>query len=1112
VTSAIPFLPPLRPGLPDLTAYGQWEADDALALRQLSSALDVRGTQSDSLAATSIPDVWAQPLSFLAAWRDPSHIWFSRARGEWRGLLAILGLPEPERLALGLQVIDINLDELRRNPWDIREGGRPTMSGNLMEILAQYCPKVHLSSQQRWTRLGLIAARDRPLGLIVPANLVCPAREYQRYLPEEVDWRDEETGWLIDPCTSGRMPAARAIALATYLDHLLACIEAMSLSQADETIDRELYGAVRGALSEYLNDVQKLPSVRRNARHPPEFRMQSMPQGLSELPHSFLAQAVVPSPVPRAEPFSDALLVARPELAGGPKGAAVVGGDVARMLGRPPQDFRIWGAYSLSDVMGSPRLQQVAAEQAAEGGYELLSVAELFTEEFVEVEGGDAKAHPPSARDCLLPLNPRVLRYLDPRSLRSRLRIVRDGKTVQVELDLPLLDSDGASRTYTARKTYSEAVIVRVPLPTALVTWPNFVSEHWKHHYIFYASEGLHPRPRQAISPRTLSLDVQNPDALRSAGPGPKIFPQSDGSEIGILRMDHRPEALSCEVLDQERATNIAGLLLLDQVPDVVASEEHWRVGVDFGTTNTSIHYLREGPQVDHPRRMRFSPRLTAPIGYIDVSKVVLQRDFLPDDVVDIPFLSILQESIGARSSGAEPFIRQRVHYVRDVASTLQGFAPHRRDHELRFNLKWSRDRADLARFEAYLSQVCMQSLAELVAMGAAPSNVQWSFSQPGSFSSQRADEFAEAYGRVIRFACGIENESQIAQPDIRLESEAAALYFLKREKIPLGFTAFTLDVGGQTTDVCLWHNRRLLWQTSVHFAGQHILIPYLASRREALSEALKSQGNLAEIGNILDTLEGLGLSQGLEVIVNSELFRTAFDLHASVQRNPARQGLQGLAEFSLAGLLYYLGLVARHLTNAEQLPAALLDLRICLGGRGSLIFKSVLDERELFASYFSEVSGLAVGNLAFHTSHDPKHEVSFGMLVPARGAGEIDLSRPYKKCILGEAIDIGDRTKTELEVLEDGEEDQAWRVKSLPQFEKFLELYTRSFKRSLTIDAKRRKDLMGRVDNGIADLRAVLQNDRNRRASRLERAEPVFIFPLRELVLMMNEAGETLA
>ena len=50
------------------------------------------------------------------------------------------------------------------------------------------------------------------------------------------------------------------------------------------------------------------------------------------------------------------------------------------------------------------------------------------------------------------------------------------------------------------------------------------------------------------------------------------------------------------------------------------------------------------------------------------------------------------------------------------------------------------------------------------------------------------------------------------------------------------------------------------------------------------------------------------------------------------------------------------------------------------------------------------------------------------------------------------------------------------------------------------------------RVNNGIADLRADLQNDRNRRVRRLERAEPIFIFALRGLVLMMNEAGETLA
>jgi hypothetical protein len=1108
VASIIPFLPPLRSGLPDLTTNGKWEPDVALALRQLSGALDLRGTRSDVLATTSIPDLWAQPLSFLSAWRDPSHLWFARARGEWRGLLAIMALPEPERADLGIQVIYIDLAELRRNPWDFSEGGRPTMAGNLMAILAEFCPKARLNSNQSWTRLGLIAMRDRVRALIVPANLICPAREYHLNLPKEIDWRDEESGRLIDPCVSGRLSSARATALAVYLDHLISSVEGMPILRPDETIDRELYGSVRDALTEYLGDVHRMLSAKRGVGRPPEFAIQPLRQELAQLPQGFLAQVVAPVANHRAEPFSDALLAARTDLAVGLKGAAVFGPGIAKMLGRHPDDFRIWGPFSESDVLRSSSLRQLAAEQAAEDGYDLLTVSDLFTETLVELNGGDATGHPASARNCLLPLDPRVLQFFNPDSLRSRLRIQREGNTVQVQLDLTLLNSDRTPRVYTARKTFSEGTIRRVKPPTVLVTWPNFSSEHWKHHYVFHSSEKDELHPRQAISARTLSSPLRFPNS--SWGPSPRVFMGSDGDEIGFLRIDHRPEALLCEIREHD-ASEIAGLVLLDAVPNVVADEQRWQIGVDFGTTNTSIHYLQQGIRAGHPSPMNFSRRLTAPIGgNTDLRKIESQRNFVPDDDIAIPFLSILEERSGARASGHEPIIGQRVHYVRMIAETLSGFTRRDKDREMFLDLKWSRDRSNLSRVEAYLSQICMQSLAELVAMGAHPSNVEWSFSQPGSFSSLRSNEFSEVYDRVIHFALGVAASEQIPAAKLRLESEAAALYFLRRDGISLGNTAFTLDVGGQTTDICLWHDRRLLWQTSVRFAGQHILIPYLVSHRNAVCDSLRKRCNLEGIEELLGQVEQTKLTQGLEVIVNSEFFQRAFDLGAPSPDDPILQELDKLAEFSLAGLLYYLGLVARHLTTAGRLPSTLEDVRICLGGRGSLIFKSVTDAHDQFGEYFARVSELAIGNLTFHTSREPKHEVSFGMLIPRGGAGGVDFSAPYQACILGEEIEIGDRgrIKRALEVLENGDEESTWRVRSLPQFNAFLDLYRRMFRRPPLIEGKRRKDLISRVDNGIADLRESLNNDRNRRAMHIERAEPIFIVPLRELVLMMNETG----
>jgi hypothetical protein len=115
VAPVIPFLPALGPGLAGLREAGRWEPEQVLQLRQLSSALKAGKTNSDFITTTSIPDLWAQPLSFLAVWRDRHHPWFGRVRGEWRGLLALLGLSEV--LDLGIRVFDLNLEELRQHPW-----------------------------------------------------------------------------------------------------------------------------------------------------------------------------------------------------------------------------------------------------------------------------------------------------------------------------------------------------------------------------------------------------------------------------------------------------------------------------------------------------------------------------------------------------------------------------------------------------------------------------------------------------------------------------------------------------------------------------------------------------------------------------------------------------------------------------------------------------------------------------------------------------------------------------------------------------------------------------------------------------------------------------------
>jgi hypothetical protein len=129
---------------------------------------------------------------------------------------------------------------------------------------------------------------------------------------------------------------------------------------------------------------------------------------------------------------------------------------MASVLGKSPEDFRIWGPYSLTtDVLQSKAIERTVIQQAQTAGYSLLNSDDLFTDLFTEVEDAKANAHPETAAGCLLPLRAEVLRFLQPYQLRAKLRIAREYGNVKVELDLPLRNNEGAEISYTATKAYS---------------------------------------------------------------------------------------------------------------------------------------------------------------------------------------------------------------------------------------------------------------------------------------------------------------------------------------------------------------------------------------------------------------------------------------------------------------------------------------------------------------------------------------------------------------------------------------------------------------------------------------------------------------------------------
>src|SRR5579871_4348281 len=88
------YLPKRKSGtgnrFPDPQAAGVWE-ERPTQLSHLAEAIEI---PSEPQRVYSIPDPWARALLFDRALYDESHKLHSIVLGEWRGLLALIGLRE----------------------------------------------------------------------------------------------------------------------------------------------------------------------------------------------------------------------------------------------------------------------------------------------------------------------------------------------------------------------------------------------------------------------------------------------------------------------------------------------------------------------------------------------------------------------------------------------------------------------------------------------------------------------------------------------------------------------------------------------------------------------------------------------------------------------------------------------------------------------------------------------------------------------------------------------------------------------------------------------------------------------------------------------------------
>lgn len=1130
MTSSMLLLPP---GTYDITASGpgDWVHHAGFeTLKKLADGLSAEEPTRPVFAdLVSIPDVWAQIHLVESALRDKKHSLHARVVNEWRGLLGLMALTSQRTLPVSIEPLDIKT----LKPSD---PAGPQSAPSFGAVLHALLPQSAVANDANWDNLALILYRKRPIGLLVPNTLVCPIRDYAGALDEAIIFRDG--GRLTDPCASAALVPEDFQVIHRLLSSLM-----YSLKQ---TVGDD---ALKSEIVERLNEFDDA-CCRRGGEEVAHERVGQDALELPPLSKVFAAFRTLNN-ISGSGEFG-ALLPPRPEFLGLLNGAILIDPALPNAIGGTAETIRIWDRFTLSQWLNQPELHGTIRKAAAASGYLILTADELFTATLCQLERDTVKAHPKSGQNLVLPFNAVALMFLSPGTLAASVTADRSSiNTVAVSLKLMVKVASGGTKELTLRRSYSltEGTMVKTINSTRLVAWPNFTRPDWTRHLLYHSgnsSVDVYPQAcftvktaNQALAgmdPTQISANLRDLENTLASTLDASRFPDDMArfNRGGMIKLPDPVEAAIC-TYGEDRVP--VGLILFPALRAVDALDLPVQVGIDFGTTNTIV-YAKFHEQA--PAELKFEDRHVTP--YVEKlsedDQSIIGMEFLPTYKPTVPFMTLLrQRNLADMQRVREVILTDRIFYLFDVKRPIGELAleqaPNRTgatDHSIRVDLKWGKDRSEDIRL--FLTQVALQTLAEVAFAGGSITGVNWHISYPLAFSAQHREAFEGLMQRAVRSALDSQVQQKEMEPSVT-ESLAAAYYFASpaanRANAHFSETVITVDIGGGTTDISLWQEKKLVWQGSLMLAGRNLLIDFLLNdlkrgqQTGTLTDSVftamaRNNPEIKAISNsIVDYIKigGVKITAGLEMFVNHPEFSRAFENPlADYIDNKGFQRLMAISELSLAGILQYVAGMARALTTEGKFKNDSHSTFICLGGRGSLLFKTAIGRHQLsrIGTMFQEQAGLT-RPVNFIFSEKPKEEVVCGLLY-AGGVKQmltIDPSDVARDFIIGEQIKVGIQELGPETKMGSLPTRDVWRVEGNKELERFVKQAAFNLQRTIDLTPQLwnqirdavNSDLSNRYANRKAEVEGTKIGD-----SGSEGLQPPFIIGLRALIAEISANG----
>ncbi len=878
------YLPKITPGanIDEPVSNALWEDKQKKIILAISDGIELDET-AQTRGVSSIPDIYARPLTFLGALRSENHPLRKRILQEWKGLLSLLALHKvkPDLDGLTVTPVNVNIENEKFSRALINLAPAPVrLQKNGTEYL--------------WTDILLIRFGEIPLGAFSPATLVYTSADYNSLLNEKSFALKDEQGYLKPP---GKQEGLNYVG--EWLENFIRQFNQYASTSTDAAGSHQYAGDLNKLLDAWLSEIKA--------------ELGYEPGSRIEVPGVKLAEEFTPlsAPVSFIANYNIYKALLTPLVK---DDSAVHSGnksDYALILSRNRSPYKevvvinqqqlvenkiLWDGQRPSELGAVTELITRFFNQPSgtvinrtnlEPDKAIWVRPELYFLTNILVKGKDSDILNESERflnagntQYLLPFKKEILQFFSPVQIYEILKpkFRKSGENgVEFSFMLPLANNQQIEikKTYLikgADALQGQGAIRETEVPV-LEIFPNYLGDFWCQYFMLCSDTD-----RFTITPYNFEHEI-------SITRREQKFESNDSSSIKaeIVRIagyNAFPEAV--EVKPVSAFEDPYGIILINKNKDVEGKPFNGRamVGIDFGTSNTNIFKYVNG----NAERWRFSfskyvrsllNTATDSRQANDKRSRLTRMFFVPVEDQELPIPTALRIFKAGITTN---MLLDHFIFFPDAS---------RYPDNVYTDIKWDEDNSKL---NSFLKSLIFLLIIELVQERV--SKVSFRCSYPKSFTNDRIAAYKRYWTEILEnffhiergnvtaeinanqfifitdkrfeqdgseFVISTNNNGKLSiniNPEFATEGIAAGEYFSSEHIIKDGISyankvdgSVCIDVGGGTSDYSIWFDSKIRIDASVLLAGKQIA--RLLKNNSRVRDILLSEDSSASLNEV---------------------------------------------------------------------------------------------------------------------------------------------------------------------------------------------------------------------------------------------------------------------